>query len=107
MGFFGIDSFREPSLTMPDPPEPDDAITEESEHLVRRMFKDGHIEWERKAHDIEGYEQDCYEEAYELGQKSIEQQMQNLRQSVDARVLQAKADGVFAAATTAYERGKR
>jgi len=107
MGVFGIDTYREPSLIPPDPPEPDDPITEESEHLVRRMFKDGHVEWERKAHDLEGYDQDCYEEAYEMGQKSIEQQMQNLRENAQAQLLQAKADGVFIAATTAYERGKR
>jgi len=95
------------ALHMPDVDDNPVVETERSEHLVRRMFKDGHIEWERKAHDVDGYEQDCYEEAYDMGQQSIERQMQNLRQNMDARVLQAKADGVFIAATTAYERGKR
>ena len=92
-------SYREPSLIPPDPPEPDDPITEESEHLVRRMFKDGHIEWERKAHDVDGYEQDCYEEAYDLGIKAARQQVENIRQNAYGR-------GVIDAARTAYG-GKR
>ena len=99
MGFFGNDSFREPSLIPPDPREPDDPVTEESEHLIRRMFKDGHIEWERKAHDLDGYEQDVLEEAYDMGIKAARQLVENIRQN-------AYGKGVIDAARTAYG-GKR
>ena len=92
-------SYREPSLIPPDPPEPDDPITEHSEHLIRRMFKVGHIEWERKAHDLDGYEQDVLEEAYDMGVKAARQQVENIRQNAYGR-------GVMDAARTAYG-GKR
>lgn len=96
MGFFGIDTYREPSLIPPDEDDnPDCIVAEEvrSEHLIRRTFKDGHIEWTRLPHDPVGYEQDCFEEAYEMGQKSSHEE--------------SFAAGVFAAARTAYTREAR
>ena len=48
-------------------PDKTEVETERSEHLARRTYKDGHIEWIRAEHDLEGYEQDVLEEAYSLG----------------------------------------
>ena len=85
MGVFGADTYREPSLIPPDSPEPDDPITEESEHLIRRMYKDGHIEWERKQHDLAGYDQDCLEEAYEMALAAMDRQMKRVREAAYGR----------------------
>jgi len=91
-------SYREPSLIPPDEQEPDDPILEESEHLKRKLYKDGHVEWERKGHDLDGYDQDCYEEAYELGQKSMDEQLKNMR---------AYSRGAFDAAQAIAGKGAR
>jgi hypothetical protein len=41
--------------------------TQRTEHLIRREYDDKHIEWVRLPHDLEGYEADVLEEAYQLG----------------------------------------
>jgi hypothetical protein len=104
-------SYREPSLIPPDhEPEP---TVEKGERVIRTLYPGGEVSWGARGLNrsessvVNGMMDDVLEEAYEMGQKSIEQQMQNLRENMDARLLQAKADGVFIAATTAYERGKR
>ena len=94
----------ERGLIPPDEPETTECEAERSEHLTRRTFKDGHIEWERLPHDPVGYEQDCYEEAYRLGQESNDRQLANLRANAKAGRDQAFADGVFVTAQAAYTR---
>jgi hypothetical protein len=108
MGVFGIDTYREPSLIPPDhEPEP---TVEKGERAVRTLYPDGEVSWDvrglnrSESSAVNGMMDDALEDAYELGQKSIEQQMQNLRENAQAQPLQAKADGAFIAATTAYER---
>jgi len=96
----------ERGLIPPDEPETTECESERSEHLTRRVFKDGHIEWQRSEHDLEGYEQDCYEEAYAMGVAAMEQQMRNLRANIQAKLIEAMADGVYQTAVTAY-RGHR
>ena len=87
--------------------EPETPVeTERSEHLRRHVYKDGHIEWERLPHDPVGYEQDCFEEAYEMGLKASDAQLANLRANAKAGRDQAFADGVFVTAQTVYG-GKR
>ena len=73
MGVFGIDTFRERSLIPPD--EPDMVTVESSEHLRRRVTKDG-IGWFRLPHDLVGYDEDCWEEAYEMGRKSMRAELE-------------------------------
>lgn len=48
----------ERGLIPPNEPETTECESERSEHLIRRTFKDGHIEWQRSGHDPDGYEQD-------------------------------------------------
>ena len=82
--------------------------TQQGALVGRYTYKDGTFGWVRwHGRSMSHYEQDQLEEAYDLGRKSIERQMQNLRQNVQAQVLQAKADGMFITARTVFERGKR
>ena len=71
---------------------------ERSEHLIRRVCKDGAIEWTRLPHDPIGYDADVLEEAYGMGIKAARQQVENIRQNAYGR-------GVIDAARTAYGRG--
>ena len=87
--------------------EPETPVeTESSEHLRRHVYKDGHIEWERLPHDPVGYDADVLEEAYELGQKSNDRQLKNLRANMKDALTQAQANDVFVTAQTVYG-GKR
>ena len=88
---------------------PDCVVVEDtrSEHLIRRTFKDGHISWERLPHDPVGYEQDCFEEAYQLGLKAFDAQLRNLRANMKDALSEAQGRGAFQAAVTAYERTGR
>ena len=102
----------ERGLIPPDEPETTECESERSEHLVRRQFKDGHIEWQRSEHDPDGYEQDVLEEAYDLGRQSVYSQERDLRRRLDValgqladahkRIGDAWGQGVLDAARTAY-----
>jgi len=102
----------ERGLIPPDEPETTECESERSEHLTRRVFKDGHIEWQRSEHDPDGYEQDVLEEAYDLGRQSVYSQERDLRRRLDValaqltdahtRIGEAWGAGVVAAAQAAY-----
>ena len=106
----------ERGLIPPDEPETTECEAERSEHLTRRTFRDGHIEWARAEHDPDGYEQDVLEEAYDLGRQSVHSQERDLRRRLNvalaqltdahARIGEAWGAGVVAAAQAAYG-GKR
>ena len=81
--------------------------TERTLCLIRYTYKDGSVGWRTHDRYLTPYEQDCYEEAYELGVKSYEAQLANLRTNAKAGRDQAFADGVFVAAQAAYTRGPR
>ena len=93
-------------------PRETEVESERSEHLTRRQFKDGHIEWTRAQHDLEGYEQDVLEEAYDLGRQSVYSQERDLRRRLDVALAQlsdahkrlgeAYGRGVVDAVMTAY-----
>jgi len=97
-------------------PRETECESERSEHLIRRTFKDGHIEWQRSGHDPDGYEQDVLEEAYDLGRQSVYSQERDLRRRLDVALAQlsdahkrlgeAYGKGALDAAMTAYG-GKR
>ncbi len=102
----------ERGLIPPDEPETTECESERSEHLTRRTFKDGHIEWARAEHDPDGYEQDVLEEAYDLGRQSVYSQERDLRRRLDVALAQlsdahkrlgeAYGRGVVDAVMTAY-----
>lgn len=101
----------ERGLIEPTPRETEVEV-ERSEHLTRRIFKDGHIEWQRSEHDPDGYDQDCYEEAYEMGRQSVHSEADYLRRRLDVALAQlsdahkrlgeAYGRGVVDAVMTAY-----
>lgn len=78
----------ERGLIPPDEPETTEVEAERSEHLTRRVFKDGHIQWQRSEHDPDGYEQDCYEEAYDLGRQAVHAEAGQLRRRLDVALAQ-------------------
>ena len=88
----------ERGLIPPDEPETTECEAERSEHLTRRTFKDGHIEWARAEHDPDGYEQDCYEEAYEMGMAATDRAMRKLRDNIKGAMELGQALGAFQAA---------
>lgn len=110
MGVFGIDTYPERSLIPPDPPEPE-PIVERGQYLDR-ITSDGEVGW--KAHNayLCDADQDAYEDAYELGQKSMAEQVKLLKAAL-ASVIKERDDlrafaehawgaGVMAAAQTVY-----
>jgi hypothetical protein len=90
----------ERGLIPPDEPETTECESERSEHLTRRTFKDGHIEWQRSEHDPDGYEQDAdvLEEAYAMGVAAAEQSMKRLRENIKGAIELGQALGAYQAA---------
>ena len=88
--------------------EPENPVveTEQGECLARYTYKDGSIGWKARDRYLTDTEQDAYGEAYELGVKSNDVQMANLRANAKAGRGQAFADGVVVTAQTVYG-GKR
>ena len=88
--------------------EPENPVveTETSEYLTRYTYKDGSIGWKACDRYLTDTEQDAYGEAYEMGRRSNETQMANLRANAKAGRDQAFADGVFVTAQTVHG-GKR
>jgi hypothetical protein len=110
MGVFGIDTFRERSLIPPDPPEPE-PIVERGQYLDRITFE-GEASWKAHNQYLSDADQDAYEDAYELGRRSMAEQVKLLKAALasvikerdDLRAFagQAWGAGVVVAAQAAY-----
>ncbi len=105
MGIFGCEPWREQSLIPPDEPETTECEVEQSEHLRRHTYKDGHIRWERLPHDPVGYDEDCWEEAYALGIAAADRSMRNLRRNIEGAVELGYSLGAYQAAE-AFAQGR-
>jgi hypothetical protein len=120
MGVFGIDTYREPSLIPPDhEPEP---TVEKGERAVRTLYPDGEVSWDvrglnrSESSAVNGMMDDALEDAYEMGQKSVQEQVKLLRAALASAIKErdkalqdlehAWGAGVFVTAQAVYG-GKR
>jgi len=104
----------ERGLTPPDPPEPEPTV--ERGQYLDRITSGTEVGWKAHNQYLSDADQDVYEDAYELGQKSMAEQVKLLKAALasvikerdDLRAFagQAWGAGVVAAARTAYG-GKR